>query len=393
MAAHSLPPLRPGDVVAVLMPPGPEWITVVRHAWEAGAALLPVDSRLGAGQVGRLLERARPAVVVAGDGVRRLGGEPASTGAGAVVPTSGSTGDPRLVELSREAITAAVATSADAIGARPSDPWLSCLPLAHIGGLLVVFRHVLLGAPLVVHRSFDVDAFCAATDTRFTSIVPTQLHRLLERGCDLLHLRALLVGGAALPQRLAAAAAAAGVRAISTYGLTESCGGVVYDGVPLPGTEVRVTGDGEVQLRGPTLMQGYRFDAAASATAFTEDGWLRTRDAGEVTAGGVLRVDGRLDDVIVSGGEKIWPLEVEAVLAMHPLVAEVAIGKRPDPEWGDRAVAYVVPRRRDDPPSLESLRDFASERLARYKAPREVRIVEQLDRTALGKVRRDRLGG
>ena len=391
MDRSSRPALRARDVVAVVLPPGPEWVPVVRGAWEIGAAVLPVDARLSPAGVSRVLEHARPTVIISTGEARRVEGEAAPDGVAVLVATSGSTGHPRVVELTRDAVTAAVTTSAAAIDARAADRWLCCIPVAHIGGLLVLLRHVILGAPLTVHQRFDVKDFCAAGDVRFASIVPTQLQRLLDSGCDLAHLRGLVVGGAALSGALTARAATERLHVFATYGLTESCGGVVYNGTPLRGTEVRVTADGEVQLRGPTLMRGYRFDDEATAHALTADGWLRTHDAGELSADGRLRVHGRLDDVIVSGGEKIWPLELEAVLALHPQVAEIAISKRPDAEWGERAVAFVVARSRDDPPTLDSLRDFAAQHLARYKAPRELVIVESLDRTALGKVRRGRL--
>lgn len=135
-------------------------------------------------------------------------------------------------------------------------------------------------------------------------------------------------------------------------------------------------------------MRGYRLDEAATVAAFEPGGWLRTGDGGEVAPDGTVRVLGRLADVIVSGGEKIWPGEVEAVLSSHPQVAEVRVSGSADREWGQRVVAQVVPRRRSDPPTLELLRDHAAETIARHKLPRDLIIVERLDRTALGKVRR-----
>ena len=387
-----MPTLSESDVVAVLGAPGPRWVATLHAIWDVGAAVLPVDSRLPAAERDHLLRHARPTVISAGGDSRRVDGVPASPATAAVLATSGTSGAPRLVELSREALLAAVTSSAERLGTTSEDRWLCCIPVAHIGGLLVLLRHVMLGAPLTVHGRFDAEAVCRS-GARFTSIVPTQLRRLLDCGCDLGGFRALLVGGAALPAELGDAASRAGAHTVSTYGLTETCGGVVYDGQALSGTEVRLGEGGEVQLRGPTLMSRYRFDPAATENALTSDGWLRTRDAGSLSDDGVLHVLGRLDDVIVSGGEKIWPLEVEGVLALHPQVAEVAVTGWPSPEWGEEAVAHVVPHRADDPPSLESLRDFAATRLARYKAPRALVIVESLERTVLGKVRRNRLAG
>ncbi len=284
-----------------------------------------------------------------------------------------------------------MASSALALEATPHDRWLCCLPLAHVGGLLVLLRGVLLGAPVVVHPNFDPAAVAAEQDVAFTSIVPTMLVRLLDSGADLAGFRSILVGGAHLPLELREHAAAAGAHIVSTYGLTESCGGVVYDGMPLPGTEMRIDEDGGIELRGPTLMLGYRLDAEGTARAFTPDGWLRPGDAGEIDLEGHLHVIGRIDGLINSGGEKVWPEEVEAVLRSHPRVAEVAIGGRLDPVWGQRVVAWVVPVDAADPPSLEELRAHVATALPRHKAPRELVLVDTLPRTGSGKVRRSAL--
>lgn len=388
MSASLAIPLHAGDVVASTLAPEAAWLSLVAAAWEAEAAVAPVDHRLAPAEARRLISRVRPTVLVTPEGPRRLDGVPCDGGLALVVATSGSTGTPRLVELTREAVVAAVTSSAGVLGATPADAWLCSIPVAHIGGLLVLLRHVILGAPVTV-QPFSVDVVMNSRATRFMSVVATQLRRLLDDGRDLGHLRALLVGGAAFPDDLRQAAARRGVRAVATYGLTESCGGVVYDGRALPGTGVRIAAESsEVQLHGQTLMRGYRFDEDATAAALTADGWLRTRDSGSLDAQGRLTVHGRLDDAIVSGGEKIWPQEVEAALETHPLVAEVAVRGAPDAEWGERAVAYVVPRDAAAPPTLEALRAHAAARIARFKAPRELVVVDRLERTALGKLRR-----
>ncbi len=215
--------------------------------------------------------------------------------------------------------------------------------------------------------------------SRFTSMVPTQLTRLLDAGADLRMLRAILVGGSRLEPVLERRAAAAGARVIPTYGMTETCGGVVYAGRPLPGVEVRASPSGELLVRGPTLMRGYRLDEEATSAAFDSDGWLRTGDGGEVASDGAVHVSGRLAEVIVSGGEKIWPADVEAALADHPAVAAVVVSGAPDREWGQRVVARVIARKPEAPPSLESLREHAARTVARHKLPREVVIVDHLD--------------
>jgi O-succinylbenzoic acid--CoA ligase len=370
---------------------------LVREVWAAGAALMPIDSRLPRPEADALLRLARPTVVIsaAGDELaadRREGGVPADDGVILVVHTSGTAGDPKLVQFDRGAIDGAVAASAFALEATPRDAWICCLPLAHVAGMLVLLRGVLLGAPVSVHPVFDPSLIRAEPDVAFVSVVPTMLGRLLDARVDLARFHAILVGGAHLWPDVRTRAERAGAHVIETYGLTESCGGVVYDGLPLPSVEMRVNEDGGIELRGPMLTLGYRFDAAATARAFTGDGWLRPGDAGEIDAEGRLHVVGRIDDLINTGGEKVWPQEVESVLREHPKVAEVGVGGRLDPEWGQRVVAFVVPADRAAPPTLEELRDFVSARIGRYKAPRELVVADELPHTLSGKLKRTALG-
>src|ERR1700722_5605565 len=379
---------RAGDLVAVALPPGRAWLPILRPARDVGFAVLPVHLGLAAPERDRLLERAQPTVIVDAHGARRVEGTPVDPEIALVIATSGTSGNPPLAELPHSAVDAAIRASASVLHAGAADRWLACLPLAHIGGMLVVYRHLLLGAPLSFRSRLTSGVVAALPDARFTSIVPTQLTRLLDAASNLRHFRAMLVGGAGMDGALRERAVAAGVPAVQTYGMTETCGGVVYEGRPLPGVAVRASGDGELLISGPTLMRGYRLDPAATAAAFDAEGWLRTGDGGEIDADGTLRVRGKLKDVIVSGGEKIWPAEVEAALAGHPDVAAVVVSAGADREWGQRVVARVVPRKHGAPPSLESLRSHASATIARHKLPRELILVENLDRTALGKLRR-----
>jgi len=378
--------LRRGDVVAVALPPGEAWAEVAAAAWASEAALLPVDHRLPETAVRELLARGEPTVLLSADGLRRLpGGRPADSEVALVIPTSGSSERPRLVELSRTAVEAAVGSSLRALAARPGDGWVSCLPLAHIGGLLVVLRALLGGAPLLFRAAGELEP---PGGHPFISIVPTQLARALDAGVDLGGYRAMVVGGGGMERALEERAAVLGARCVVTYGLTQSCGGVVYDGLSLPGVKVRVSAEGEVQLGGPTLLRGYRDGAG---TGLTTDGWLPTGDAGWLDDGGRLHLHGRLDDLIVTGGENVWPGEVETLLRSHPAVADCAVFGRPDPTWGQRVVAAVVARDPAAPPTLEELRDHVGAMLGRHRAPRELVIVEELPRTALGKLRRGAL--
>ena len=381
--------LAPRDVVAVALPPGPQWAGIVRDVWDAGAAILPVDHRFPEPEAAALLRRAKPTVVLGPGGwARPPGGIPTEQDVALVVHTSGTAGEPKLAQFDRSAIDAAVAASALTLDATPRDRWLCCLPLAHVGGMLVLLRSVLLGAPISVHPAFDPAVIAAERDAAFVSVVPTMLARLLDAGVDLSRFRAILVGGAAFPLALRRRVERSGGKVRETYGLTESCGGVVYEGRPLAGVEIRIDEEGGIELRGPMMMLGYRLDPEGTERAFTPDGWLRPGDAGTVDRQGRLHVFGRLDDLINSGGEKVWPDEVEAALRDHPKVADVAVAGRADPGWGQRVVAYVLPADALSPPSLAELRDHVSRTLPRFKAPRElVLLVEDVPRTYSGKIR------
>jgi O-succinylbenzoic acid--CoA ligase len=375
-------------VVAVALPPGEAWLGIAAAAWAAEASLLPVDHRLAAPAAQSLLADGRPTVLVSDEGWKRVrSGRLEDPEVALIVPTSGSSGRPRLVELGRGAVQAAVSASLRALAAVSGDGWVSCLPLAHIGGLLVLLRGLLGGAPLLFRGPAELDPEAGFP---FVSVVPTQLSRALDAGVDLGGYRALLVGGGGMDAALRSRLAAAGAPCVVTYGLTQSCGGVVYDGLPLPGVSVRVGEDGEIQLGGPTLLRGYRDGSSAGLTA---DGWLPTGDAGRLDGDGRLHVQGRLDDLIVTGGENVWPGDVEAALRSHPSVADCAVFGRPDPSWGQRVVAAVIPRDRGAPPTLEVLRAHVGALLGRHQAPRELLLVDSLPRTALGKVRRAGLGG
>lgn len=378
------------DLVAVALPPSAAWTSLLAEVWDAGAALMPIDHRLPLAERDAVLERGRPTIVLDGTGARRVGGDPVDPGVVLVVPSSGTADVPRLAAFDRASIEAAVQTSAEALGASNADRWLCCLPVEHIGGLMVLFRGVLLGGGVTIHERFDPEAVLDELGVAFASVVPTMLERLVESDEDLSSFRSILVGGARLDPGLRRRAELAGASVVETYGMTESCGGVVYDGVPLRGTQVRIGPEGEIQLRGPTLMRGYRLDPS---TPFTDDGWLRTHDAGELDPDGRLRIAGRLDDLVITGGEKVWPGRVEGALAEHPRVREVAAAGRPDPEWGEHLTVWIVPVDPAEPPTLDDLRAFAAETLPRYAAPRELILVDRLPRTRSGKVRRADLAG
>ena len=354
-------------LLAIALPPGPDFVRQLAAAWSAGDAVAPVDPRLPAPAAEALLDVLRPHVVVDPTGVRRRRPRPlpVEPGDALVVATSGTTGHPRAVVLTSAAVeAAAVLTSRRLDVDNHNDRWLAVLPLAHVGGLGVVTRALFTGTPL----TFDWEDRAAT----LVSVVPTQANRR-----DLSRFRKVLVGGSADWRERPA-------NVVHTYGLTETAGGVVYDGVPLDGVEVRLDGQGQIMLRTPTLLRGYR-DGSDPTLA---GGWFPTGDAASFDPAGRLVIHGRLDDMIVTGGEKVWPAAVERALRSHPGVAEVAVAGRADPEWGARVVAWVVAVPGRPPPALEELRSHVKASLPAYAAPREMRLVPELARSPLGKVRR-----
>jgi o-succinylbenzoate---CoA ligase len=270
-----------------------------------------------------------------------------------VVPTSGSEGTPKGALLT----SAALRASAEATNERLGGPgrWVLALPHTHIAGLMVLIRSLVAGTEpveLPLSVGFDAAAFDAATRAAagaaggspiplYTALVPTQLVRLLDAGCDLTRYDAVLVGAAAVPGALLDRARSAGVRVVTTYGMTETCGGCVYDGVALDGTSVEIAPDGRVLLGGLTLFSGYRLDPARTAHAMSASGAFVTGDLGRTDPAGLLHILGRADDVIVTGGEKVVPRTVEQALEALLGIAGCVVVGVPDKQWGERVVAVI----------------------------------------------------
>ncbi len=380
------------ELVVVDLPPGPEWVELVNRLWLEEVPFLPLDHRLSDRERRAIVDRARPHFVRDAGGETLLAdAEPVAPGVAIVMPTSGTAGTPKLVELHRVAVVVAVSRSAKRLGATPGAPWICPLTPAHIGGLLVLLRGAILGAPVTMHERFDPERLVHDGEgAAFVSVVPAMVRRLVASDLGL-HGLTLLVGGDGIDDETAALARARGARVVTTYGLTETCGGFTYDGVPLEGMEVRLGAGDAIEVSGSTVMEGYRLDPAATGRAFTTDGWLRTGDLGAIDDEGRVSVHGRSDHVIRTGAEKVWPEEVERALASHPKVRDVAVAGSPDTDWGTHVSAFVVPARIEDPPTLEELRVHGAEQLARFKLPRELHLVDEIPRTSTGKVRRQAL--
>jgi O-succinylbenzoic acid--CoA ligase len=350
-----------------------------------GPAILPLDAGLPAARLAELIEALGPDAVEDARGVRKARSGPdrgVAEGTAVVIGTSGSTGVPKGVELSAAALRYSARASLDRVGARPGERWLCCLPVTHVAGLQVLVRSLVSETEPALAEHAGA-ATLAASGCAHVSLVPTQLQRLLgdEAGRPVLAgFSSVLLGGAAAPAALLAAARDAGVPVVTTYGMTETCGGCVYDGVPLDGVRVRTGDDERIWIGGPVLFSGYR-----GASGAPQESWFRTGDLGRLDGSGRLTVRGRADDVINTGGHKVVPGEVAAALESCPGVRDVAVVGQPDAEWGERVVAVVAPSDPADPPGLELLRLHVRERLPRYAAPSRVVMVEAVPMLPSGK--------
>ena len=390
------------DLIALLMPGGPRFVETLRAAWDAGDAVLPLDPSAPTSHLDAVISALRPTAIVEADGQRRrLDGDPVEPGDALVVATSGTTGAPKGAVHTFAGIEASAFATAVAAGVTADARWLACLPLSHVGGLSVVTRALITGSGLEVIDRADPVAIddAARRGATHVSLVPTVLTRI-----DPTPWHTILLGGSAIP-------ADRPPNTIATYGMTETFGGVVYDGHRLPSVELRIldldgSGSmptaaevrarranprlapadvvGPIEVRTPTLCRDYRGGQAAVDPA----GWFTTGDLGALDATGRLVVHGRSDDLIITGGEKVWPHDVESVIGTDPRVAEVAVVGRPDPEWGERVVAVVVPRDPTDPPMLDALRELVRAALPVAAAPKELELTDSLPRTGLGKIRR-----
>lgn len=361
--------------------------------------LIPVPVAAGTADIpglGAALDGSGPALLLVppgAEGARMVSalapaaakGVPAGTAV--VVATSGSTGAPKGVRIPARALRHSARATHDFLGG--PGQWLLAMSAARIAGLQVVLRSRAAGIePAVLDTSagFRPDAFADAVgrmtgERRYVSLVPTQLIRLLDAGVDLNGLDAILLGGGPIPAGLVDRAAAVGARVVRTYGMTETCGGCVYDGRPLERVGVRITDEGLVAITGPVLARGYLGGADFG-------GEFVSSDLGRLDDAGVLTVLGRADDVILSGGVNVPAQSVEQVLAGHPAVAEVTVVGRPDPEWGEAVVAVVVPA---GPVALGELRTLAAEALGKAWAPRYLVTVDAFPSLPSGKVDREAL--
>ena len=363
-------------LVALDMPASQMFVDQVQRAWSNGDAVLPIDQRLPPAGKKLLLDAMAPSEVIDASATSSSlpNGRPLQEGDALVIASSGSTGSPKGIIHTHSSLLAGAQASASRLQLTADDHWLVCIPVSHVGGFSVITRALHTGAALTLHPSFDATAIQEASThgVTHTSLVATALSRI-----DTSLFRTILLGGSSAPNNLPS-------NVITTYGMTETGGGVVYNGMPLDNVEAKIV-EGEIHLRCPMLMRAYRDDQAM----IPNDGWYSTGDMGAINDSGAIAVYGRKTDMIITGGENVWPSVVENSLTSHSVVKEVVVRGASDATWGQRVVAYVVLNNSlgaSNAALLSDLREHVKQTLPAFYAPQQVIVLTQIPRTSLGKV-------
>lgn len=345
----------------------------IRQAWDDGDAIFPLDQRLPAPARAMVMEVVQPTKVATFDEEIHITGRPVEPGDAVVVATSGTTGLPKAVVLTLDAVIASARATSQRLNVSSTDKWLACLPPSHVGGLSVILRSIVTNTPVIAVPAFTVESYntAAREGATLVSLVSTALQRV-----DSSKYRTIVLGGSRPPQDRPA-------NTVTTYGMTETGSGVVYDGIPLENVQIEIR-DSIIHIKAPMLMRAYR----NGDSPFTTDGWFRTGDIGTMNDGR-LSVEGREGDLIISGGENVWPEDVEAAIRTSTSVADVCVAGVPDPEWGQQVTAWIIPT--GNAPSLEEIRSHVKQTLPAHCAPRRIEIVTEIPRTSLGKPRRSEL--
>ena len=363
-------------LIALDMPASQTFVDLVQRAWSDGNAILPIDQRLRPAGKKMLMDTMAPSEIIDASFTASTlpNGRPMQDGDALVIASSGSTGSPKGIIHTHSSLLAGAQASAARLQLTSDDHWLVCIPVSHVGGFSVIARALHTSAALTLHPAFDAVAVqeAARNGATHTSLVATALSRI-----DTSLFKSILLGGSSAPEHLPS-------NVITTYGMTETGGGVVYNGQPLENVEVKIV-KGEILLRCPMLMRAYCDDQ----TIPTEDGWYATSDMGEIDENGKLSVHGRRSDMIITGGENVWPSVVEHSMSSHPMIDQVVVRGTPDTTWGQRVVAYVVlndSAQTSDASLLSDLRDHVKQSLPAFYAPQQIVVLAEIPRTSLGKV-------
>lgn len=355
------------------MPCGPQMVDRIRRAWDHGDAVFPLDQRAPQAMRQLLVSAAGPTRIATVNDETSWKGQPVEPGDALVVATSGTTGQPKCVILTTEALLTSARATHSFLEITSDDSWLCCLPPSHMGGFGVLARALLTDTSVMAIPAFSVDAYnqAALLGATRVSLVPTALQRV-----DTSVYRTILVGGSRPPSDMPD-------NCIATYGLTETGGGIVYRGMPLADVQLEIRKE-IVHIKAPMMMRQFR----DGSDPFTHDGWLPTGDMGVIDSSGKLQVHGRHGDLIISGGENVWPTAVEDILLRHRAVTDVCVAGVPDPTWGHVVTAWIVSDS-SETVSLEEIREHVKEFLPSYCAPQKIVITDQIPRTTLGKPQRN----
>ena len=360
------------ELVCIDLPNGQQFVDRIKQAWDEGDAVFPLDQRLPAPGKAQLIAEISPTVIVGPHEESRVAGRPVEHGDALVVATSGSTGSPKAAVLTMDAVIASAKATSSRLNTSYADIWLACLPPSHVGGLSVITRSLIMGHRLIAVPTFSEEAYNEAAQNGATmvSLVSTALQRVDP------HLyRTIVLGGAKPPANRPK-------NSVATYGMTETGSGVVYDGVPLTDVQIQIR-DSVIFIKCPMLFRGYR----DGSSPIDSDGWYRTGDMGSISTDGVLSVEGREGDLIITGGENVWPDTVETAIISHDHISDVCVAGVVDPIWGHSVHAWIVTSD-EHLVTLNEIRDHVKRTLPAFCAPQHIHIVPSIPRTAIGKPQR-----
>ncbi len=371
------------ELIALSMTPGILYLETIKRIWDEGNAFLPLDTRLSKPATQKILDAMTPRYLIDNEGKKHslANSLPTSPDEAVVIITSGTTGEPKGVVLSHMAIQSSVRSTHSALGVDiAKDKWLACLPLSHIGGLAVIFRSIFSLIPVEILPQFDPDAVtkAASEGATLTSLVPTALQRI-----DPSIFRKILLGGSAAFFDLAP-------NVVMTYGMSETGSGIVYNGIPIPDAKIKISESGEILVKGPMLFKNYRDQSNPK----DEHGWFHTGDGGFIDENDKLVVHGRIKEMIITGGENIWPKALEVIIQSLPGIKEAAVIGCPDKYWGQKVVAFIVLDDHSQNFSTklqDQIKDTVKQNLSPWAVPKRIIPLDKLPRNSGGKVLKQKL--